>query len=244
MIDRIEHEPRAHLRWSLVQTLQVMTGQKHRQDPRPWRLFASQLPESWHASEVVPAPEEAAAVAGATSSSFAGLPIRSDRICFLIDFSGSLWQEREGGRTRKELVDEQLTGVLPALAEETEFNLMPYTGLPIPWQKSLVRASSVTVKQALGFFTGCHATGRGNFYDAALLAMADERVDTICVLTDGAPTGGHHWNLELMVNLLLERNRFRRIAFDSILVDASPGLEKHWQELARKSGGRSIVVSF
>ena len=77
-----------------------------------------------------------------------------------------------------------------------------------------------------------------------MLAMADERLDTICVLTDGAPTGGHHWNLELMVALLLERNRFRRIAFDSILVDASPGLQKHWQELARKSGGRSIVVSF
>jgi hypothetical protein len=61
-------------------------------------------------------------------------------------------------------------------------------------------------------------------------------------LTDGVPTGGEHWNLELMVELLVERNRFRKVAFDSILVDCPNGRRKAWADLALRTGGRSIAA--
>jgi hypothetical protein len=59
-------------------------------------------------------------------------------------------------------------------------------------------------------------------------------------LTDGVPTGGRHWNLELMVELLIERNRLRKVAFDSILVDAPRSRLAQWAELAERTGGRSV----
>ena len=33
---------------------------------------------------------------------------------------------------------------------------------------------------------------------------------------DGAPTGGEYWNLRLLVPWLVQKNRYRKVAFDSI----------------------------
>jgi hypothetical protein len=138
------------------------------------------------------------------------------------------------------VLDGKLRAALEALAPGTAFNVIPYTNDPIPWEKQLQASDAVHVKRALDFFERCNKSGRGNFYDAALLALEDPDVDTIVVLTDGVPTGGHRWNLELMVDLLVERDRFRKVAFDSILVDAPWGKRQLWQDLARRTGGRSV----
>jgi len=61
-----------------------------------------------------------------------------------------------------------------------------------------VPASKRNVRAALKFFEDCHERGRGNFYDAALLALSDPEVDTLVVLTDGEPTGGTHNAVEGM----------------------------------------------
>ena len=79
--------------------------------------------------------------------------------------------------------------------------------------------------------------GSGNVFDAALWALQDPRVDTLLVFTDGAPTGGRHWNLELMVPLLEQAARWRHVAFDAVLVDTPPGLARRWEELSRRTGG-------
>jgi len=166
----------------------------------------------------------------------------SDRVCFLVDFSGSTWQTKVGERTRKEILDEKLRAALEALPSGTRFNVMPYTNDPIPWEKQLVASEKGSVRRALDFFERCHQSGRGNFYDAALLALEDPDVDTLVVLTDGVPTGGHRWNLELMVELLVERDRYRKVAFDSVLVDAPKSKQRLWAELARRTGGRSTAT--
>jgi hypothetical protein len=61
-------------------------------------------------------------------------------------------------------------------------------------------------------------------------------------LTDGAPTGGRRWNLELMADLLPEQNRYRQVAFDVLLVDASSFLRRHWERLCTATGGRTVQV--
>lgn len=238
LVDRLGAEPRARVRWRVVAALQRLSGFKYQLDPRPWRRWLEGVGDDFRSAKAVPE-----AAVGPRTVAFAGLPILSDRVCFLVDFSGSLWVRRESGRTRKEILDERVRAVLEALPEETEFNLVPYTNDPIPWQPKLVPARRPLVVQGVRFFEKCSATGKGNFFDAALLALADPRVDTIVALTDGAPTGGHRWNLDLMVELLAEENRYRKVAFDSILVDASPHLQRSWAELARRTAGRSIAVA-
>ncbi|MBK7643215.1 MAG: hypothetical protein IPJ19_09215 [Planctomycetes bacterium] len=237
LVEHMQREPRARLRWEILGWLRARSGLEHGFDPDAWRAWAETVEGRVHTGEA-----RAGGPLGDTHVAFAGLNVLSDRVCFLIDLSGSLWQSKVGDRTRKEIVDEQLRNVLQALPPETLFNVIPYTSEPDPWEKRLVPATKANVARAIKDFERRHQTGRGNFYDAARAALVDPEVDTLCVLTDGVPTGGQHWNMALMIEELVEHARFRRAAYDSVLVDAPKRRQKDWATLAERTGGRSIVV--
>ena len=243
LIDRLEAEPGLALRWRVVEALRRLTGMKYRTDPRPWRLFASRLPDDWTAADAVGAPArgtppgEESKVFGASQ-----LVVQSDRVCFLFDFSGSMWTELEDGRTPKQIVDLRLREALEMLAADTEFNLIPYTGEPLPWKSELVVARRSHVDDALAFFERCTARGRGNFHGAALLALEDPRVDRVLVLTDGVPTGGFHSHMDLIAADLVERNLLRKVRFDALLVDAPGAAARRWRAFCARSGGDAIEV--
>ncbi len=238
LIDRLEREERPALRWRAVRALQRMTGRKERLDPRPWRVFAATLAEDWRPSALGVTSE-----AGSSTFALAGLPILSDRVVFLIDFSGSLWRVHEDGRSRKAIVDVKMRAALEALPETARFNVIPYTSEPHPWRESLVPATRANIEHAARDFETCQERGKGNFFDAALLALADPEVDTIVVLTDGAPTGGHRFQLDLLFEALLEENRGRCVTFDSIVVDCPKGVARKWLDFSERTGGRSIAVA-
>ena len=232
-------EKRERLKYTILAYLRGMSGLDAGFDPDAWRRWAETIRDKLVTGE---GPVVRATTIPGTKASFAGLNLISDRVCFLVDFSGSTWQTKVGEKTRKEVLDAKLRQALEALPAGTRFNVMPYTNGPIPWEKKLVPSDPSTVKRALDFFERCHRSGRGNFFDAAQLALEDPEVDTIVVLTDGVPTGGHRWNLELMFEVLVEKDRYRKVAFDSILVDAPVSKQKLWQELAERTGGRMAIA--
>jgi hypothetical protein len=156
--------------------------------------------------------------------------------------SGSMWDESGDGRTRKQAVDVEVRRLLESLSPETWFNVIPYSGVPEPWEDELVRASPRNVKKAIETFEGNKLRGKGNFWDAFWRALEDPRVDTVMVLTDGAPTGGDRWNLSLMKTLLPQRNRYRKVVLDAILFDSSGFLESQWREMCTATGGRCITI--
>jgi len=235
----MEVEKRSRLRWQILDFLQRRSGLNHGFDRAAWEAWASTLQSRWTTGEGTGV---TSTQLGDTKVGFAGLNLISDRVCFLIDLSGSVWSSKVGDKTRKEIVDERLCAALSSLPQDTLFNVIPYTSEPVPWERRLVPSTPANVKRAIGWFERCHQSGRGNYYDAVQLALADPDVDTIVVLTDGVPTGGHRWNLELMVELLVEQNRFRKVAFDSLLVDSKRSQQARWADLARRTGGRSITA--
>lgn len=237
LLERLEQEARLRQRVACLEWLQMLSGRKHKLDPRHWRRWIESLPEDWQRTTTAAAPPS---VDG--TSSFGGLPILSDRVCFLIDFSGSLWYEREGRPARKGQVDELVRAALPRLGDGTRFNLIPYTKEPHPWRDGLVEASARNVRTAIADFEANTENGSGNVFDAVLLALQDETCDRIVILTDGAPTGGARWKLDLMVPLLIQATRFNGVALDAIVVDARPGLQKAWFRLARATGGRAVAL--
>lgn len=251
LIDRLDRETMPRARAQVVGALQRLSGWKHRDDPRPWRDWLRTLPPDWRPTLLPPAdaPQAAAGAAAqgaqartSARASFVGLPLLSPRVCFAIDFSGSMWTPMPDGRVPKDLVDARLRATLEALTPDTQFNIVVFTNEVIPWKPKLVPAQPAHVREAIRDFERCQEHGRGNFFDAALFALDDPAVDTLITLTDGVPTGGFHSHLDLVIPLLLERNRFRRIAFDTVLVDAPPGSERRWRLLSENSGGRLVAT--
>ena len=240
LVARLDLEPRLRLRWEIRAWLEQHSGLQHGFDAAAWREWANTITSGVSTGEAKPR----TLPIGDTHVALAGLNLVSDRVCFLIDLSGSVWQTKVGDKTRKEVLDLELRAALEALPESTAFNVIVFTGEPIPWEKHLVPATKANVARAAIDFERCHQSGRGNFYAAAELALADPEVDTLVTLTDGVPTGGHRWNLGLMIELLVAQNRFRRAAFDSVLVDAPKSRVRQWAELARRTGGRSVEAAW
>jgi HEAT repeat protein len=240
LVDRLEQETSLRLRWRIVGELQRLSGSDLELNVPYWRKWVEGLDDAWAPATGERKPPREVKEQG--TAVFLGLPVLSERVAVLVDFSGSLWQKRADGKTRKEVVDVELEKLLKQLPPATKLNLIPYTNEPIPWEKALVPATPANVARGLEFFGKCKATGKGNVWDALELAAKDPEVDTLIVLTDGAPTGGHRWNLELMEPLLAERLRFRKITVDAILVDASRFLQDRWRAITAATGGRMEAV--
>jgi HEAT repeat protein len=236
VIERLESEERTRLAARALEILQDLSGMKYRADPRPWRLWVQ-----GQSAGFVPR-RGGATTESVTTAALAGLPLESDRLAILIDFSGSLWYEREGRPARKLQVDKLMRESLPRLTEATWFNLIPYTKEPHPWRPELVRATPRNIKAAMADFEAAKMRGSGNVFDAVLLALEDPAVDRVLIFTDGAPTGGRRWNMELIVPLLEQAARWRHIAYDAVLVDTPPGLARRWGDLCQRTGGRSLAV--
>lgn len=237
LVEWLESERELRGRWRAVELLRELSGLGHRLDPRPWKAWAAALGDG-----PLPEPRKSERADDERSVSFAGLPIRSERVTFLIDLSGSIWQKRADGRTRKEVVDDELRKALESLPATTRFNVIPYTSVPVPWQKSLVAADKKNVAKALEWFIARTDTGTGDVWSALMLALSDPEVDTLVVLSDGAPSGGRRWNLGLMRELFGEHNRFRRVELDAVLADASGRLAREWEQMCAGSGGRTMAI--
>jgi len=126
---------------------------------------------------------------GRTVTAFYGLKVVSDRICFVLDTSGSM-ETPSGGTTRIEAAKEQLLTVLDKYPEGDLFNVIFFSSDAFPWQDQLAEMTKKTRKAALDYVDRQRAGGATALYDALELAFEDRRIDTIFLLTDGVPSGG------------------------------------------------------
>lgn len=237
LIESLAGEPRLRVAWRIVGLLRQNSGMKYGIDERSWTQWLQGLPDDWTSEEK----HESVELGANDTVSFVGMRVVSDRVAFLIDFSGSMWEERSG-KTRKQRVDVEMARVLSGLSKDVHFNIHPFASTPLRWEKELTAASPRNVKAAITYFEKCKARGTGDFWAAVLEAMADPDVDTLMVLGDGAPSGGRRWNMELVKDLFEHENRFHGLTLDVLLVDCSRWLSSQWETMSEKSGGRCIGV--
>lgn len=241
LVDRLGLEERTAVKASLLRILQQTTGLRYRLDPRPWRQFLESMDPAERIEGVVAGDR---GEANRSSSSAEGFPVHSDRAAFLVDLSGSVWNQREDGRTRKQLVDDMLESTLESLPEDSFFNVTAYTADLHPWRQALCRARRKHTQSAMAFFRELRVTGPGDVWTATQASFLDPDLDTIVLVTDGAPTGGQRWDLDLMLELFAQETRWRPIRFDVVLIDSSPRLVKRWQSLADRTGGTCTEIHF
>ena len=236
-VDRLGLEETPLIRARVLHHLRSWSGLRHRYDPRPWQRWLEGLPEGWS-----PSAPSAAVSLPETTRTFAGIPVRSDRLCVLVDLSGSIHTKMKGDVSRHDYVILELERLLMALPESAMFNVIGFADEPHAWKGALVKNRRGSAVDALRWFERLGVRGKGDFFAAAELALEDPDVDSLLVFTDGVPTGGRRWKLELLSALLEQECRFRGVSVDSVLVGASARTAQSWRELAARTGGHSMEL--
>lgn len=242
LVDRLELEERPCVRDAVVRALGRATGLKHGGHVRSWRGALERTRDSWRAG-TNPRPTDASVLpVGQSVAALGGMDLRSDRVAILVDFSGSLWNERSDGGRRKDALDPQVEALLESLPQDALFFLVPYTADNHPFDEEPLEATPRTVMRAQRFFRRATMRGKGDVWGALELALDQPALDRVIVVTDGAPTGGRHWDIGLIGERLSERTRFRPVAVDLVLLDAPRGLQRRWAAVVAELGGRLVAL--
>ncbi|MFN9785524.1 MAG: hypothetical protein ACK57N_02990 [Planctomycetia bacterium] len=238
LADRLARETQPRLRHRLRLELANELGVDRGEDQAAWAADVA----AWTGG--VATRSAGADLRPVTGAHFSGLPLVSDRVAFLVDLSGSMWSAKVGDWTRKELVDRALAAALESLPRGARVQLVPYTARPIPWERAAVPLDSSRLRQALEWFGGRRDSGPGDFLEAFESVLADEHIDSVCVLTDGVPTGGERHELGLLFDRILDRNVPRQLAVDALLVDCKPAIAARWSGFCAATGGVARRVRY
>ncbi|MCP3917880.1 MAG: VWA domain-containing protein [bacterium] len=187
--------------------------------------------------------------AGATQAAFYGIRVDSDRVCFVLDTSGSMAYPLgpaaavgivgTGGESRLEAVQRELTETLHGLPDGARFNLVFFAMRAQRWKKRMIEVEDSTRKASVRHVRQQTANGGTALYDGLMSAFDDEDVDTIFLLSDGQPTEGKIVDPLEILRAVRTENRLRKVVIHCIAVDYTAGL---LEALAEETGGDYIEV--
>ena len=202
---------------------------------------------------------------------FFDLTIESDRVLFVLDFSGSMAEPMEikatgttaGGAastqtTKAELVIKELKKLVMSLPDGALCNFVVFSSDVRIWRSegkrpALVKLDDESRDDLLGnFLDGLRPNGPTNLYDALQTALGfggrglydkyyGAGFDTLYVITDGAPTAGPVTDKIEIRKRVREANQLRKIAIHCITFGEKNDTS-FLGPLAEENGGRHIHI--
>jgi HEAT repeat protein len=180
---------------------------------------------------------------GQDTAVYHGLRVLSKRCAFVVDTSESMVEEYEyvgeasdaepaSERTRTprsaarapatvsgtklEVAKGELLEVVSRLKEGVLLNVIRFDTLVQPWKAQLA-ALDASARASVAEFVGTFdANGLTNVFGAIETAFRDERLDTVFLLSDGAPTSGRYVEPAAILARIARLNRFRRVKINTI----------------------------
>ncbi|MCG3135587.1 MAG: hypothetical protein HMLKMBBP_03305 [Planctomycetes bacterium] len=222
--------------------LRDLTGKELGRDAEIWKAWWAQNRESWTAPR---GKGDAAAGddAGKTTSGYHGLDLGTDRAAFVIDFSGSMRDRisASDARVRWDVAKDELSKTVASLPDGFVVQVVLFSLKPAA---ALQKASPATKKvrdDVLSFLGRETPSHRGNLLDGMLAAIRDDALDTVFLLSDGAPSAGDHVVKERVRNEIRQANRTRKLAIHCIGFGATKQSERSFlEDVARDGGGRCV----
>lgn len=174
-------------------------------------------------------------VTSRTSATFYGIPVISERVIYCLDVSGSMNAQAGSGSTRLKVAQAALIEALRRSPRTSVVNVIFFETRVDPYAKKVVSLKQKGVLARLSQFIN-KQTPRGgtNIHAALLQALEDERVDTIYLLSDGAPSAGAITDIQQLADDIRRRNRTRKIVIHGISIGTESRL---LERLAAESGG-------
>jgi HEAT repeat protein len=258
LIDRLAKED-GRLGDDVRRALETYTGKTLGSDPDLWRAWwirwhtefkPTERPKKDRAGNIRFREAHGSADEGASGTvAFFNLPLRSKRLAFVFDLSGSMkdaaHENGDDDLTKIELLQREVEKTLAQLGADTSLDLFVYrywSGYP-PKTKltralgKLQPASKANIRRAGAWLKSQQPKGWGAFFEP-LEAVLKEDVDTVILLSDGRPSRGRYdRDFRLLAEFPLA-NRFRRLAVHTVLVGTKAADRKFMEALAAATGGR------
>ncbi len=150
--------------------------------------------------------------------------------------AGEIEQDRQRLRRAKE----QLTRALRKLSRATQFNIITFSDKILPWQKRLQPATPANIAAAVKFVNEFQARGATHTDEALEIAFGDLAVDTIVLLSDGAPVHRSGSDSRTLIQRILEKIRDINSARKVIIHTFGFEGEGRWPEKGPKAGGQKL----
>lgn len=247
-------DPQALVTHEIARTLRLLTGQDHGVSRKRWESWfeaegsALQMPTLAEVLELERQRQARKSGDGdRRTASFYGLEIRANKVCFVVDTSGSM-AEGAGGRgtvstsrssTRLGVAKQEIKNSLNHLLNGVRFNIVTFETRTQAYQKSLIELNGKSRAKALKRVDQWHANGGTAIYDALMVALRDPDVEAIYLLTDGEPTEGKVTDIDQIIDRVEDRIRFRDIKIHGVAIGQRSRLLR---ELARRSEGQYVEI--
>ncbi|MEN8151496.1 MAG: HEAT repeat domain-containing protein, partial [Planctomycetota bacterium] len=228
------------LREEAGEALAAVTGVGLPPDPRRWASWWAKAKGEFKVPEKPAAPPKARDESVVT---FHSIPVVSRTMAFVLDRSRSMNQRiaRDEERRKGEMVESELRATLERMGRSSRFLLVAFRTEPEVFHPRPVPIAAR--RKAADWYASLEPSGRTNLYDAVAIALAEPSIDTIFLLTDGAPSAGEYRNRGAILTAVARANRYRKAVIHT--VDIGGGTTgKRWKgflaELSRSTGGRHV----
>ncbi len=158
--------------------------------------------------------------------SFFGIETRSERLLFILDFSGSMnfaGSETDAKRKKIDILLEEMRKTVTGLKDGSKFNIVAFAADVRTWRKGPAERDAKTAKDAMDWVEKQPVAGSTNIYDALETAFKlmgvgagkdksyEPVYDTIFFMTDGTPTSGKVTDTALILGDVRRWNDGRKI---------------------------------
>jgi HEAT repeat protein len=246
------------LREDALAALQRLTGRPYGSEPELWEKFLATAPADFLARADTTALTPPRYEGGV---SYHDIHSASQRFVFITDLSGSMAEQVVATDSygtpgsRLSIAAGELLRLIATLDDEFAFNLITFADTSHAWKRTLIPANGKN-RRAARTAIGNYAANGGTNVHAGLSAawdMAEKSldghgsdrhdlvdIDTVFLLTDGAPTEGHIQTPRLLVEEARERNRWLQLRIHCVSLTTQLSNIEFLQALADTTLGQYV----
>ncbi len=229
----------------LLFALKKLTGKDLGDDPAPWRGWWEANRSRWKRYDEEELLDHGPrTVTRKTAIKYYDIPVWSERVVFVVDLSESMGKKAPGEetKTRADVAKEELKRAIEGLPRSARFNIVVFrTKVELLSSKPLKPTGKnvASLIKKMG-----KPRGGTNIFDALEQAILIGGGDTVCLLTDGAPSEGTFRNKTEILEEIERLNRYRKVRIHCIGI-GSTEVSKRWggflKKLAEKTNGESVT---
>ena len=144
------------------------------------------------------------------------------------------------GDTKLATAKDEVIKVLQAMTSgKRMFNIITFGTQPQAYQKALQRATKDNTRKAIQWLKRLEPKGWTNIHDSVSMAMDMSGVESIFLLSDGAPSSGQYVGMSRVHDTITSRNRSLMIRINTIAVGGDKRSRSFMKKLAEENFGKN-----